>query len=60
MWYFVAGAILGVAQYILRNPIQLMQLLQGGGHPIQATLTAAVLGAGVYGTILWLIGLFVF
>lgn len=57
MWYFVAGAILGMAQFILRNP---MQLLQGGGHPIQAMLTAAVLGAGVYGTVFWLIGWFVF
>jgi len=57
MWYFVAGAILGMAQFILRNP---MQLLQGGGHPIQAMLTATVLGAGVYGTVFWLIGWFVF
>ena len=56
MWYFVAGAVLGVAQLILRSPIQFLQ----ASYPIQGTLTAAVLGAAVYGTIFWLIGAFVF
>ncbi len=59
MWYFVAGAIFGVAHLILQSPMQVMQALQGEGHPIQAILFAAVFGAGLYGTIFWLIGSFV-
>ncbi|MBG6202638.1 hypothetical protein IWQ48_003785 [Labrenzia sp. EL_13] len=54
MWYFVIGAIIAVAQLVLRNPIQFLQ----AEHPIQGAVTAAVLGAVVYGSILWLIGYF--
>ena len=43
MWYFVAGTVLGVAQLILRSPIQFLQ----ANHPNQGALTATVLGAAV-------------
>jgi len=56
MWYFVAGAVVGVAQLILRSPIQFFK----GSYPVQGALTSAALGAAVYGTIFWLIGSFVF
>lgn len=45
------GAVLGMVQMaisLLRRPIF-------GGHPIQGFLTVAILGALIYGTILWLI-----
>lgn len=56
MWYFIAGATVGVAQLILRSPIQFLQ----ANYPIQGALTAAALGAAVYGTIFWLVGSFLF
>jgi hypothetical protein len=56
MWYFVVGAVVGVAQLILRNPTQFFQ----ANYPIQGALTAATVGAAAYGTIFWLIGSFVF
>jgi hypothetical protein len=56
MWYFVAGAVVGVAQLILRNPIQFFQ----ASYPVQGALTSAALGAAVYGAIFWFIGSFVF
>lgn len=56
MWYFVAGAVLGVAQLILRKPIQFLQTI----HPIQGELPVTVLGAAVYGTLFWLKRAFVF
>lgn len=54
MWYFIAGAAVGAAQLILRSPIRFLQAT----YPIQGALTAAALGAAVYGTIFWLIGSF--
>lgn len=56
MWYFIAGAAVGVAQLILRSPVQFFQ----ANYPIQGALTAAALGAAVYGTIFWLVGWFLF
>lgn len=56
MWYFIAGAALGVAQLVLRSPLQFLQ----ADHPIQGALTAAAVGAAVYGTLFWLIGSFLF
>lgn len=55
MWYFIAGAVLGVAQLILLSSTYFIHLIQTN-YAIQGALTAALLGAGVYGTVFWLIG----
>jgi hypothetical protein len=52
MWYFIAGAVLGVVSLIARNPIAFLQ----SNHPIQGAAFVAVIGAAIYGTILWAIG----
>jgi hypothetical protein len=56
MWYFIIGALLGLAQLILRNPLRFFY----ANHPVQGALASSVLGAAVYGTILWMIGSLVF
>lgn len=59
MVWFGIGAGLAVLQVVIslvRRPNRgLIPMLQGGGYPIQAFLFTAVLGAAVYGTVLWLI-----
>ena len=52
MWFFVVGGIIGVLQLFLRNPIQFLQ----ANHPIQGAAFMFVVGAAVYGSVLWLIG----
>jgi len=56
MWYFIVGAALGVVSLIIKNPIALFK----SDHPIQGVAFVAFLGAAIYGTILWIIGNFVF
>lgn len=56
MIWFLIGAGLGVLQMVIsliRRPVT-------GGHPIQGLVTAAVLGALVWGTLLWLVSTFIF
>lgn len=51
MVWFAIGAALGAFQFavsLARRPVQ-------GGHPVQAFVLVAILGAAVYGTVLWLI-----
>lgn len=51
MVWFAIGAALGALQFavsLARRPVQ-------GGHPVQAFVLVAILGAAVYGTVLWLI-----
>lgn len=51
MIWFIAGGFLGAGQMalsLMRKPIS-------GGHPIQGFAVAALLGAAIYGTILWLV-----
>ncbi len=51
MWWFVLGAVLGVVQLVVRlhrEPPEADNLLVG-------VLVSALLGAALYGTILWLI-----
>ena len=56
MWYFIVGAALGVVSLIAKNPIAFFQ----SNHPIQGAVFVAVVGAAIYGTILWVIGNFVY
>lgn len=54
MWFLI-GAGLGVVQMgvsLVRKPISM-------GHPIQGFAVAAILGAAIYGTILWLVATFI-
>jgi hypothetical protein len=51
MIYFIIGAALGVAALLFRNPGG----VSNANHPIQSILTAAVLGAAVFGTIIWFV-----
>lgn len=56
MIWFVSGAGLGVlhmAASFVRRPSTMY-------HPIQGFATAAILGAVIYGTILWVLANFVF
>ena len=51
MWWFLLGAVLGVVQLVVRfyrEPPDADNLWIG-------FLVAAVMGAGLYGTILWLV-----
>lgn len=51
MIWFIIGAALGMASLgfsLLRKPM-------AGDYPIQGFATAAVLGAAIFGTVLWLI-----
>jgi hypothetical protein len=52
MWYYLAGAIVGIVSLIVRNPIAFAQ----AEYKFQGTLTAAVLGAAIFGTIFWVVG----
>lgn len=56
MWYFIVGAALGVVSLIAKTPIAFFQ----SNHPIQGAAFVVVVGAAVYGTILWVIGNLVF
>jgi hypothetical protein len=56
MWYFVLGALLGVVSLIYQNPVAFLQ----SNHPIQGAIGMAILGAAVYGSVLWTIGNLVF
>jgi len=56
MWYFIAGALVAIAQLILRSPLQFFQ----ANYPIQGLMVTAALGAAVYGTIFWAVGSFLF
>lgn len=56
MWYFIAGAVLGVVSLYFKNPIAFLQ----SNHPIQGTVFVAVIGAIVYGTIFWTVGNLIF
>lgn len=57
MWYFIIGALIGIVTSVFRwGAVQTLQM----PHPFQGLIVSALLGAGVYGTILWLIARFVF
>lgn len=52
MWYFIAGAVLGVVSLIAKSPVAFFQ----SNHPIQGAAFVAVIGAAIYGSIFWIIG----
>lgn len=56
MTFFIIGATLGclhLAYSLWRHPTKIH-------YPVQGLITAAVLGAIIYGTVLWLLARYVF
>jgi len=53
MWWLI-GAGVGVLQLLLNAKSRAI-MAQSGSHPIQGLIAGAVLGAAIYGTLLWLV-----
>lgn len=57
VWFAIGGGVVALLYVvsIVRNPIELVKIGQGGQQVIHAILFIFVLGAATLGTLLWLV-----